>query len=294
MSQAHAASNRPAVPCDWNHLTPTPCSQGPGTAAPPRVLPRLVIEVGPEDMVALVTRRREEAVNLIHQLCESNGYDGVVLETWVQWASMHILDDDFLLEAAFGLLQQVATKLHSTCPPRELVLTVPPFVPATPHRVSFQMSHHQRLQSFVDGFSVMLYDHNIQSNEAGPNSPLWWVKQNLEAAAEFKYGAAINTTLAGLNFYGYDFMSADGRPTQPLAITSNGFLALLQSCAPTLDYNEEHHEHFFHCKNSEGFHTVYYPTPTSMQARLEVLQEAGVGLSIWELGQGLACFMDLL
>jgi chitinase domain-containing protein 1 len=41
-------------------------------------------------------------------------------------------------------------------------------------------------------------------------------------------------------------------------------------------------------------HTVYYPTPAALAARIQLAEQLGVGLSIWELGQGIDSFMDLL
>lgn len=41
-------------------------------------------------------------------------------------------------------------------------------------------------------------------------------------------------------------------------------------------------------------HIVYYPTPASLAARVQLAAKLGVGLSIWELGQGIDIFMDLL
>lgn len=41
-------------------------------------------------------------------------------------------------------------------------------------------------------------------------------------------------------------------------------------------------------------HTVYYPTPAALETRIKLASELGVGLSIWELGQGMDSFLDLL
>jgi chitinase domain-containing protein 1 len=41
-------------------------------------------------------------------------------------------------------------------------------------------------------------------------------------------------------------------------------------------------------------HTVYYPTPAALEARVKLAEQLGAGLSIWELGQGMDSFLDLL
>jgi spore germination protein YaaH len=41
-------------------------------------------------------------------------------------------------------------------------------------------------------------------------------------------------------------------------------------------------------------HKVYYPTPRSLEMRLELAAKEATGVAIWELGQGYERFFDLL
>ena len=47
-------------------------------------------------------------------------------------------------------------------------------------------------------------------------------------------------------------------------------------------------------QDKHGRHTVHFPTPYSVQLRTESAWRYQAGLSIWELGQGLESFMDIL
>ncbi|KAF5826821.1 glycoside hydrolase superfamily [Dunaliella salina] len=259
---------------------------------PTRIVPRVVVEVEEaQDHLDLV-QSPEAAIEAIVREVEAKGYDGIVLEVWMTWAFMNGISNDAFRAAAFAFIQKLSSSLRALDPlgteRRQLILAVPPVVPSAPSRPRTDPAHMDRLAAFVDAWSVMTYDYSVGSGPQ-PNAPLPWLESNIALLHREATKSRPDQALMGLNFYGYDYAQR-----VPAAITADAYLGILSKHQPTLDWREEHGEHSFQYSVGIKLHTVYYPSPLSIQQRLKMFDEKGVGVSIWELGQGLDRWFELL
>ena len=105
----------------------------------------------------------------------------------------------------------------------------------------------------------------------------------------------VSHMLMGIPFYGYDGMDAITGPT---------LIDDLKRYTVEIRYLKEK-EHVIRSGWSEyltasfvdekgKLHTIHYPTLKFLEERIALARKVKCGIAIWELGQGLDYFMDLL
>ena len=269
-------------------------------------LPRIMLEkFTAEDHHALFNDE-DEMTSLVKMMIDNAKkykFGGYVLEIYSQlhgFSKMHIAH----------LITDLAKALHGS-KNKKLILVIPP---ALKHEdpsknieqeIVFNKEDFEALQDVVDGFSLMTYLYASSVQQIAPNAPYNWIQMNVEyLTSEPNYRAKI---LLGLNFYGIKYTielikQKQQNAVQPL--TGAGLIELLKSYRSEIMFDEKSIEHIIYLINqddksrkvdmSNTNSIIYYPTLYSIQKRIELAQELGTGISIWELGQGLDYFYDLL
>jgi len=253
-----------------------------------KIVPRLLLDgwtgndysrvLASEDAMASVAKF---IANFLRHSAETHGdiFDGIVLETsWL--APAHRTDQ-------LHLLVHIGDEVKSLG--KELILVIPPASPEG-QATSFGAEDFNTLRDSVDYFSLMTYDYPLRP---GPNAPIQWVKKCVQAIVgedafdEEEKNARRRQLLVGMNFYGYKY----GRGGVD-AILGSQLVTKLSESKFKVEWKREAMEHKF--TSSGSSEQIYFPSLFSIQKRLELFAELGTGLSIWEIGQGLEYFYELL
>uniref|UniRef100_A0A453F2L8 Chitinase domain-containing protein 1 n=1 Tax=Aegilops tauschii subsp. strangulata TaxID=200361 RepID=A0A453F2L8_AEGTS len=192
-------------------------------------------------------------------------------------------------EALHSISSKSSTRNHL-----ELIYVIPAPRMEGPNNQDFGPEDLLQLADSVGGFSLMTYDFSGPQNP-GPSAPLKWIQYSLTTLLPAKGSASqvhSHMIFLGINFYGNDFLLSKGGGGG--SITGRDFIHLLEKYKPSLQWDDKSSEHFFIYSDKGVRHAVFYPTLLSLSVRLDEAQDWGAGLSIWEIGQGLDYFFDVL
>ncbi|XP_046858369.1 chitinase domain-containing protein 1-like isoform X2 [Xenia sp. Carnegie-2017] len=223
-----------------------------------------------------------DLVATVVNFIKAHGFDGIVLELWMQFqgGSKHEL---------YLLVSRLANSVHSAN--LKIILVVPPLeISDRRSQGMFSKEDFALLYPVVDGFSMMTYDYSSHGGQAGPNAPLEWVKQSVKALSP-ESNEQSKKIYIGLNFYGMDYSPSGGS-----ALIGDRYIELLtkHKSDGTFTWEKTIGEHSFYYKAGGITRVAFYPTLKSISERINLAKELGVGVAIWEIGQGLDYFYELL
>ncbi len=138
----------------------------------------------------------------------------------------------------------------------------------------------------------MSYDFSVNRGKQGPNAPMEWLTHLAKDVDRLLNAKFANRVMIGLNFYGYRFDAPSGVE----AVVGSQMVELMKKEGNEWQWkwDGESMEHALVHREDET-KRIFYPTLMSVATRIEMVSlQTKFGISIWELGQGLEYFTDLL
>ncbi|CAB3410154.1 unnamed protein product [Caenorhabditis bovis] len=246
-----------------------------------KIVPRIIFEDWSRQQMEVLlvnTQFSNKCARVISDFYLRNQFDGLVVELYTQAVvTMQSLEvKTFLVET----MEQLAKVFHKS--ELQVIFTIPaPLDGKMQPNQMIDTDEYSSLLKVADYLQIMTYDFR------GPKltgvAPFEWV----ESCLFYLDPKRSKKTLLGINWYGYEYTEKHMKP-----IIGDQFISALKE-KPILFYNfdEEAMEHRLYTKDKE---VIYYPSLSSLELRINLAHRSDAGIAIWDYGQGLPYFSNLL
>lgn len=258
-----------------------------------RIVPRFKFVFSVEDYRKLTSSLslQTDISNKIASVVSGIEGHGAVLEMSEAWAVLSRARYEKRRTKLNKFVGVLSTVLSEAKAGNQLFLAVYP--PSTESNGLFTVKDIIETAPHVAGFSIMTYDYTRMA-KPGPSSPFKWMKEAVKKFRRNLPDSDHGKILIGLNFYGMLFVDKRAE-----AITGEEFIKEISAGGVTSTWDRSHREHTFLVQsfNAVGVmskQSIAFPTLQSINDRVEYAKQIGVGIAIWELGQGLEYFFELL
>lgn len=229
-------------------------------------------DAGVAHRILQTSAQRGTAAQHIADLVLQHGFDGINMDFEGPFGAD--------VELYVDLIQRLASRLR---PAGKWVTVdvVPHLGPTAPHPINAWSAPYDyvHLGTACDAVMLMAYDYSVQ--QPGPISPLWWVQQVIAFA---RTKIASQKLVVGLPSYGRHWIKAHGT-TSMTALTradAQQWLAWTGAAVmrPAPDATPR-----FSWQGPDGTHIVHYEDPTSLAAKLQLVDASLGGVAFWRLGE---------
>eukprot|EP01099_Mayorella_cantabrigiensis_P007085 TRINITY_DN6127_c0_g1_i1.p1 TRINITY_DN6127_c0_g1~~TRINITY_DN6127_c0_g1_i1.p1 ORF type:complete len:427 (-),score=98.36 TRINITY_DN6127_c0_g1_i1:157-1437(-) len=268
----------------------------------PAIIPRFSFDGwGAQDLDDLfkTTSKRDKLIENILIQATQHKFDGIVVDVgYIPYSQF----GDSLVE----FISSLSTQIHQL--DLLLVWVIPPMTALEEEEKELlTAADMETINSYIDAFSIMTYDFSSHHGRVGPTAPVDWMMRSilrLIPPSKRTDKSFTDKFLLGLNFYGREYKPSVG---EVRALTGTDYVKVLETQkAVKFVWEESFHEHLIYyspsstsspppsSSSSSSSAIIIYPTLKYLQTRIEIARTAGIGISIWEIGQGLDYFFDLL
>uniref|UniRef100_A0AC35U346 Glyco_18 domain-containing protein n=1 Tax=Rhabditophanes sp. KR3021 TaxID=114890 RepID=A0AC35U346_9BILA len=217
-----------------------------------------------------------------------NKFDGITLEIFLQ--SLMIMQEN-VVEETINVIEMWSSILKAK--DLQIILPLTPVIYGEENRSGkkanlkssnyYSQGQFARMAKAVDYVNLMTYDFNVQMSMA----PIYWISENVEYLIGKKNAELSPKLILGMNFYGTFYSQSEVKP-----ILGHDFEKYMTDKSFKNEWNDIAKEDNWISR--ENNQMIYFPSEKSIKIRLDYAASKGFGTGIWDLGQGLDYFADLL